>query len=148
MADVKALHTPAALPRAHYRFSLVRTFGLAPATVTANGQVQYEIVPLYGAISVSARIKVATNGGTLDMFAVGPDFNPEQGSKDNTTFGSLVGTVYTTGNPTQVPVTAGTEAIITYTGKGEGWLLIKYTGATGAGTVTYCDVSQLMQSGV
>lgn len=147
MADVKAMHTPKAIARAHYRFTLARTFGLAPATVTANGQVQYEIVPLYGAATVTARIKVSGNGGTLDAFAVGPDFNPEQGSKDNITFASLVGTIYTTGNPTQVAVTAGTEAIITYTGKGEGWLLIKYTGATGAGAVTYCDVSTLMQGG-
>jgi len=148
MADFKARHTPKALPRAHVRFDKVRTFGLAPATVTASTQVNYEIVPLYGAASVTARLKTATNGGTLDMFAVGPDFNPEQGAVDNITFASLVGTIYTTGNPTQVAVTAGTEAVITYVGKGEGWLLIKFTGTVGAGTITYCDVSFLMQAGI
>ena len=51
------------------------------------------------------------------------------------------------GNPAQVPILANTEAIATYSGKGEGWLIIKFSG-TAAGTVTYCDVSQLMQSGV
>ena len=124
----------------------LRTLGLGVGVATANGQVNYEVIPIFGAATVTARLKVSGNGGTLDMFSVGPDFNPEQGAVDNTAYGSLVGTIHTSGNPSQVAVTAGTEAIITWTGKGEGYLIIKYTGAVGAGAITYCDVSQHPQS--
>lgn len=140
MADTRQLRPPSPGAAPHRRFDTVRTFGLAAGTVTAAGQVQYEVVPLYGKTSVSVRLKVATNGGTLDFFGLGPDFNPAQ-ANDNTTFASLVGTIYTTGNPAQVAVTAGTEALITYTGKGEHYGIVKYVGATGAGSITYADVS-------
>jgi hypothetical protein len=156
MADAKAMKSPNPQIRPMIRFGFgavgvkkdgsLRSLGLGVGVATANGQINYEVIPIFGAASVSVRLKVATNGGTLDLFSVGPDFNPEQGAIDNTAFGSLVGTIHTTGNPSQVAVTAGTEAIITWTGKGEGYLIIKYTGAVGAGTITYCDVAQHPQS--
>lgn len=156
MADVKARKAPAPIPRQIIRFGLdgvglkkdgsARTLGLAVGVVTANGQINYEVIPCFGAASISVRLKVSGNGGTLDLFSVGPDFNPEQGAVDNTAFASLVGTIHTSGNPSQVAITAGTEAIITWTGKGEGYLIIKYTGAVGAGAITYCDVAWHHQS--
>jgi len=159
MADVRARHTPKALPRPHVRFGLdgygvkkdgtLRVNGLAVGAVTnSTPKTNYELVPCYGGATITVRLKVATTTGTLDLFAVGPDFNPEQGIVDDLAFASLVGTIYTTGNPAQVAVPASTEVLITYTGKGEGYLLIKYVGtAVGAGTVTYCDVSTLLQGG-
>lgn len=157
MSDVKARHTPKSLPRAHVRFGLdgyglkngaVRTNGLAVGSVTNTAKTNYEVIPCYGAVSITVRLKVATTTGTLDLLGVGPDFNPEQGVIDDVAFGSLVGTVYITGFPTQVAIAAGVENIITYVGKGEGFLLIKFAGTGGgAGTVTYCDVSTLMQGG-
>lgn len=152
MADVKAKRQIPALARPIGRYGVdgygaskdgtYRSLGLAVGKATANGTVQYEIVPVFGAATVSVRIKTATNGGTIDLFGVGPDFNPEQGIVDNLAFGSLVGTIYATGNPTQVAVAAATEVIITYTCKGESYLIIKFTGTVGAGTITYCDVCQ------
>lgn len=154
MADVKARKTPPPINRPHVRFGFdgygfnsagaARTNGLGVGVVTANTQVNYEVVPLFGMSTVSVRLKV-TNTGTLDFFAVGPDFNPVQGTQDNTVFASLVGTIYTTGAPAQVPILANTEAIITFTGKGEGFGIVKFTG-TAAGVITYCDVSYFHQS--
>jgi hypothetical protein len=159
MADIKARRSPPTEPRSAVRFGFggyglkndgsVRTNGLGVGAVTnSTPKTNYEIIPCYGAATITVRLKVATTTGTLDLFPVGPDFNPDQGIVDDLAFASLVGTIYSTGNPTQVAVGASTEVVITYTGKGEGYLLIKYVGtAVGAGTVTYCDVSWLMQSG-
>lgn len=113
---------------------------LAAGAVTSNGGILYEIVPVFGQSSVSARIKTSGNGGTIDMIFVGPDFDPAQ-AKDAIAFGSLKGTLYTTGNPAQVPVSAGTEVVITATPKGEGYVIIKFTGTVGAGAITFCDVA-------
>lgn len=151
MADVTRKRPPAPVWRPNARFGLngfgasgdgtYRSLGLAAGKATANGQVNYEVIPVSGCSTVSVRLKTATNGGTLDLFGVGPDFNPDQGIADNTAYASLTGTIYTTGNPSQVAITAGTEAIITYTCKGESYLVIKFSGTVGAGTITYCDVS-------
>src|SRR5581483_11444345 len=113
----------------------------AAGAATANGQVNYEIIPVSGALSLRVRIKVATNGGTLDVFFLGPDFDLTQ-EQQGVAYGSLVGTIYATGNPTQVPITAGTEAKADVTLNGEEYAIIKYTGATGAGSITFCDVCQ------
>ena len=59
--------------------------------------------------------------------------------------------VCTTGNPSDVSVTANTEAMMEFGTMaattdlaGEAWLLLEFTeGNVGAGTVTYCNVSQL-----
>lgn len=118
------------------------TGALAAGTATSNGGVLYEVIPLRGSARVRVRIKTATNGGTLDLLFVGPDFNQQQGV-DAVAFASLTGTVYTTGNPTQVAVTAATEATIVSDCYGEGYAIVKFTGTVGAGTVTYCDYSQV-----
>lgn len=114
---------------------------LAPATAFVNNAVKYAVVPLLGALSVTARIKTASAGGTLDVFFVGPDFDPEQ----TAAYASLVGTIYATGAPTQVAVSAGTEALITIACTGECYAIIKFTGG-GTGTITFCDVSALPAS--
>ena len=82
---------------------------LAAGAATSNGGILYELIPVRGSARVRVRIKTASNGGTLDLFFVGPDFNQQQ-AEDGVAYGSLTGTIYTTGNPTQVAVTAGTEA--------------------------------------
>lgn len=115
--------------------------GLAAGAITASGGVLWELVECFGAARLRVRMKTATNGGALDIVFVGPDFphNPPTA----TAYASLPATKYSTGNPTQVPVTAGTEAKIDVDCYGEQRALIKFTGSGGAGTVTYCDVSQV-----
>lgn len=113
---------------------------LKPGTATSNGGILYEVIPILGATRVTVRIKTATNGGNIDLIFAAPNFDPEQ----TLAFASLAGTLYTTGNPTQVPVTAGTEARIQATCEGESFLIVKFTGSVGAGTITYVDVSQVV----
>lgn len=110
----------------------------APGTATANNGIIYAIVPVLGQASVSARIKTATQGGTIDIFFVGANFDPEQ----TAAYASLVGTIYTTSSPTQVAVSAGTEALITAPCLGECYAIIKFVGG-GTGTITFCDVFTL-----
>lgn len=117
------------------------TANLAVGTATSNGGILWEVVPVRGASRFRARIKTASNGGTLDVFPVGPDFDPAQ--LPATAYASLTGTIYTTGVATQAAVTAGTEATCTLDLYGESYVLVKFTGTVGAGTVTYCDVSQV-----
>lgn len=112
---------------------------LAVAAAYVNTTILYEIVPVLGAQKVTARFK-GTAAGTLDMVFVGPDFPPYPDPA--TAFASLKGTLYATGNPTQVAITANTEALITGTCNGEGFVIIKFTG-TATGAVTYCDVATL-----
>jgi hypothetical protein len=137
-----AVRTPDIISRPIYRC----TKNLAAAAVTANGGVLWEVVPVRGALRVRVRIKVSGNGGTIDLVFVGPNFDTEQSA--STAYASLTGTLYTSGNPTQVAVTAGTETKIDVDCYGENFLLIKYTGAVGAGAITYCDVCQLSESAV
>jgi hypothetical protein len=121
----------------------VRLVGqLKAGAATSNGGILYELVPVRGAARLRVRIKTATNGGTLDVFFVGPDFNQQQ-SGDGVAYASLAGTIYTTGNGTQAAVTAGTEAKIDVDCYGESYALLKFTGTTGAGTITYVDVAQV-----
>jgi hypothetical protein len=130
-----ATRIPEARPRPWRRC----TGNLKPATAFLNTGILWELVDVHGASSVTVRIK-ATNTGAIDLFAVGPDFDVDQ--LPATAYASLVGTIYATGNPTQVAVVANTEAQITFTLKGEGRIIIKFTGgATGA--VTFCDVAML-----
>lgn len=130
------LRTPPAKFRPSFRFKDASL--LAPTTAFANTGIKYAIVPVFGAASVTVRIKTASAGGTIDLFFVGPDFAPDQ----TAAYASLVGTIYTTGNATQVAVSAGTEALITIACAGENYVLVKFTGG-GTGTITYCDVCQL-----
>lgn len=112
---------------------------LKPGTATSNGGILYEIVPTLGSVKLVVRIKTATNGGAIDLIGAAPNLKPDQ----TVAFASLVGTQYTTGNPTQVAVTAGTEATITYTLNGENYVIIKFTGSVGVGSIAYVDVSQV-----
>lgn len=129
------IRQPDDIPRPQRRL----TGALATGAATSNGGILYEVVPVRGSARFRCRIKTAGNGGTLDLVFVGPDFDTAQ----TVAYGSLAGTLYTTGNPAQVAVTAGTEATITTDCYGEGFLLVKFTGSGGAGTITFCDVSQV-----
>lgn len=119
--------------------------GLAAGTATSNGGIIYEVVPVFGSARLRVRIKVATNGGTLDVIPIGPDFDmTSPGAVSGATaFASLTGTQYTTGGSTGNAVTAGTELKVDLDLYGEAYVLLKYTGSTGAGSITYVDVSQL-----
>ena len=132
-------------PDAVYRGPSRCKNGLAAGTATSNGGVIYEIVPIFGSSRVRVRIKVATNGGSLDVIPVGPDFDVTSNGAvaGSTAFASLVGTQYTTGGSTSNAVTAGTELKVDLDIYGESYLLLKYTGSTGAGSITYVDVCQL-----
>lgn len=129
--------SPGMTPRGIYRCQN----GLAAGTATANGTTIYEIVPVSGALRIRVRIKTATNGGTLDVFGLGPDFDLTQ-AQAGVAYGSLTGTIYSTGNPTQVVVAAGTESKADIDLYGEEYVVLKFSGTTGAGTITYVDVSQ------
>jgi hypothetical protein len=112
---------------------------LKAGAATSNGGILYEIVPTRGSSRMRVRIKTATNGGSIDLIPVGPDFDPDQ----TVAFGSLTGTLYTSGLPTQVGVTAGTETKIDLELYGENYVIVKFTGTVGAGTITFVDVSQV-----
>lgn len=137
--STQTLPTPASyVPFAHR----VLAGALAPATVTANTVTIAEVVPVAFCRYVTVRIKTATAGGTLNLDFVRPiatdpmklttdAINPAQCTK------------YTSpASPTAVTVTAGTETSIQATCNGESFCAISFTG-TGAGTITYVDVSAL-----
>ena len=107
---------------------------LAVGAAFDNTDVLQQLVPTSGSARLRVRIKTATAGGTLDIVLYGPDTDPDRAT--------LTGTGYTTGNPTQVTVSSGTEAKIDVDLYGENFALVKFTG-TGTGTVTYADVSQV-----
>jgi hypothetical protein len=134
-----ALRAPTSKPRPPVRLKNASATGLGVGVATSNGGINYEIIPVFGAARVRVRIKVSGNGGAIDLVGVGPDFDPEQ----RPAFGALTGTLYATGNPAQVPVIVATEATITMDLYGEGYVIVKYTGAVGAGAITYCDVEQV-----
>lgn len=113
---------------------------LAPAAAYTNGAVLWEVIPVRGSARIRARLLCASANGTLDIVTVGPDFDPTQAPA--TAYASLTGTKHTSGNPTQVAVTAGTEATITHDCYGENFVLLVFTGG-GTGTITRVDVSQL-----
>jgi hypothetical protein len=125
---------PAARSRPHRRLKGALAAG---AAFVLNG-ILYEVIPVFGSARFKARIKTAAAGGTLDLVFVGPDFDPAQ----VVAFASLAGTQYSTGNPTQVAVTAGTATEISTDCYGEGYLIVKFTGG-GTGTISYCDTSQV-----
>lgn len=141
MADDLTLRIPESKVRPPRRLQNA----LGAGAVTASGGILYEVVPIFGAQSLTVRIKTATNGGTIDIVLVGPDFPPKQSVA---AFSALIGTKYTTGNPTQVAVTAGTEAVITTPVNGESYAIVKFTGTVGAGAISYCDVDGLGVTGV
>lgn len=118
-------------------------YGLGPTLATSNGGVRYEVISVSGMQKGVVRIKTATNGGTLDVFFIGPDVDVAALKAGNIAYASIAGTIYTTGNATQGAVTAGTEQIVTFNCAGEDYAVVKFTGTVGAGTITYVDVATL-----
>jgi hypothetical protein len=113
-------------PDPRYKPALRLTQGLAVAASLSNGVAVDEYVAVSGSARVRARIK-ATAAGALDM-----------------TFGYFKDdafTAYTTGNPTQVAVSANTEAKIESDTYGEAYVRIRYTPSAN-GAVTFADVCQ------
>lgn len=125
------------MPDARHRAPIRFKKALAAATAFANAQVLWEIVPVFGSANARIRALVTGAGATLDVFGVGPDFDVDQ----VVAFGSIVGTVYTTGAGTAALV-AGTENKVDVTLFGEGYLLVRLTGG-GAGVISFIDVCQL-----
>lgn len=132
-------------PDAIYRGVYRCKNGLAAGTATSNGGIIYEVVPVFGSARLRVRIKVATNGGTLDVIPLGPDFDMTSAGvvAGSTAFASLTGTQYATGGSTANAVTAGTELKVDLDLYGDAYVLLKYTGSVGAGSITFVDVSQL-----
>lgn len=118
---------PELRPRPSFRVS----GDLAVGASLSNGVVVDEIVPIAGSARLRVRFK-ASAAGALDVVLMGPNTNTDTEG----------GTQYSTGNPTQVAVSANTEAKIDVDLYGESWALIKYT-PSGSGTITYVDVSQV-----
>lgn len=116
-------------------------YGLKATQAFVNLAVKYEIVCVSGMNKVTARIKTASAGGTLDIFFIGPDVDIEAAVRLDTAYPPS-GTIYTTSNATQGAVVAGTEQVVSVACNGEDYAVIKFTGG-GTGTVTYCDVSTL-----
>jgi hypothetical protein len=119
--------------------------GLAPGTVTSNGGTNSEVLPIANTRYVTVRVKTTGNGGSLAFDFVRPVATENIFSA---TDGSIVPAnviKYTApASPSALTVTsAGTEYSSTITCNGEMFLLLTYTGATGAGTIAYCDVSGL-----
>ena len=97
----------------------------AGATV-ANGVTYQRRINIGGASSARVRLTVSANG-TLKFSFMDP----------------LGVTAYTTGNPSNVAVTAGTQAVIdTNSIYGEGWALVEFV-SSGSGTVSLFDVFAL-----
>lgn len=117
-------------------------YGLKVGQTFINTAVKYEVVSVSGMAKITARIKTATQGGTIDIFFIGPDVDVDALLKNDTAYGSIVGTIYTSGNASQGTVVAGTEQLITVACSGEDYAVVKFTG-TGTGTVSYCDVATL-----
>jgi hypothetical protein len=117
-------------------------YGLRAGQTFGNTNVRYEVVSVSGMAKITARIKTATQGGTLDIFFIGPDVDVDALLKNDTAYAAIVGTIYTSGNATQGAVVAGTEQLVTVACSGEDYAIIKFTGG-GTGTVTYCDVAAL-----
>lgn len=117
-------------------------YGLRATRAFANTNIRYEVVCVTGMSKVTARIKTASAGGTLDIFFLGPDVDINEIQRADTAYGSIPGTIYTSGAASQGTVVAGTELLVTVACAGEDYAVIKFTGG-GTGTVTYCDVAAL-----
>lgn len=118
---------------------------LKAATAFVNLQVLYEIIPIFGSFRARFRARVAAAGATLDFIFVGPDFDPDQELAAKT-FAQLAGTQYTSANPTQLVLVAGTEGNKDVDLYGEGYVILKLTGS-GSGTIDYVDIAQLPNCG-
>lgn len=91
------------------------------------------------AVSVDVRFKMTVSGGTPTVQVVPQTANI---MGDDKTVSSV-----TTGLTTATNLSSGTEALHSYTLKGERFadVVLDATGASAAGTLTYCDVSVKLQ---
>lgn len=135
------LRKPPAEPRAPFRCKR----SLGATAVVGIGAVLYEIVPVFGSFRTRVRAKV-TAAMSLDIIAVGPDFDPDQELR-GVAFGALQGTQYTTANPVQLALAANVEGNKDLDLYGEGYLIIKITGGAGAGAISFVDIVQLPNCG-
>lgn len=119
--------------------------GLAVGTVTSNGGTNLEVVPIAFTRYLTVRIKTTGNGGSLAFDYVRPLANePIFSGTDGSISPTQVVKYTAPASPTTLTVTsAGTEYSTTITCNGEMFLLLTYTGATGAGTISYVDVCGL-----
>jgi hypothetical protein len=138
---------PQRSPDARHRYPIRCKGALAKGAAFTNGQILYEILPVFGSLNARVRALVTGAAATLDAFFLGPDFDIEsqtltpQAPLVATLFANLAGTIYATGGPAQTPLAAGTESKVDLTLFGEGYLLLKLTGQ-GSGAVSFIDLSQ------
>ena len=119
---------------------------LEVGAVVAGSATVSDVVDVGGAAAIAVRIKTS-GAGTLACKWVGPDCQWNTDSKGRDVATPV--TVYSTGNPTNVSVTGGTEAVIFPTHSGEGVLQVIFTDtSTSNNTISYCDVSQRSGAGV
>jgi hypothetical protein len=102
---------------------------LAPGTVIANGVTNKVLVAVLGVRLVRIRARVSVAAGTLKARYVRPVDHA---------------TEYTTGNPADVPMVAGTEVVMNIaTVAGEAYLSVQITSGGAGMVVDYVDVAQL-----
>lgn len=124
-------------PSTNYRPARRLVGALKAGAALANATPAFETISVAGKSFIRVRFK-ATVGGTLSVHFLGPDHDEEANS---------LGTEYTTGNATDVTVTANTEAVIPGPGDttacyGESFAKITFT-PSGSGTINFADVSTL-----
>jgi hypothetical protein len=101
---------------------------LAPGTVIANGVSNKVLVAVLGVRRVRIRARVSVAAGTLKARYVRPTDHV---------------TEYTSGQPADVPMVAGTEVVMDIaTVAGEAYLSVQITSGGAGMTVDYVDVAQ------
>lgn len=109
---------------------------LAASATISNGNSYRErlVIPSH-ATSIDVRLKMTVSGGTPTVQLV-----PQTA---NLTVPSLTVSSVTSGLTTATDLVTGTEAVHSYTPGGEQLVdvVLDATGASAAGTLTYCDVS-------
>ena len=116
------------------------TGALAAGASLASGTSVSEVVCVAGCARVRVHLK-ASLGGTLSLAFVRPIASDGAIDGNGNVDASKV-TAYTSGNPTDVTVTADTGAEIHADIYGESYALVTYTyTATASKSITYADVS-------
>lgn len=116
------------------------TGALAAGASLASGTSVSEVVCVAGCARIKVRLQ-ASLGGTLSLAFVRPIGSDGTIGGDGEIDVSKL-TAYTSGNPTDVTVTADTEAEIHADIYGESYALVTYTyTATSGKSITFCDVS-------
>lgn len=127
-------------PGPKYPVNVLATFG----TDLTAGTSRKVAVPCFGSARIRARMLTANVGGTLKMSfarAVGTD---DTVVKADGTIDVTKLTLYGSGNPTNVTVTAGTEAVIDSDCHGEAYVVVELDYTAGAnGAVSLLDITQV-----